>query len=213
MLLTILCHEAVFNRATSLIVKTFYQNGACATQAVRKLRTIFDRNEASYESVVRRIMTNKFETTGLVLTVKSPWRKRSRQIGEQLVLVQDGIIVRAGKSIRRRLQQLDIPTSSLHRILHKDLHTPAYKIQLTHNLKPADHGRRRRFADWVLKRYAVDNNFAKPIVFSDEAHFHLSGFVNKQNCRIWGNENPQIMQEREIHPLKIIVWCGFWQVE
>ena len=31
---------------------------------------------------------------------------------------------------------------------------------------------------------------AKKITFSDEAHFDLVGYVNKQNCRIWGTENP-----------------------
>ena len=31
---------------------------------------------------------------------------------------------------------------------------------------------------------------AKKIIFSDEADFDLGGYVNKQNCRIWGIENP-----------------------
>ena len=35
-------------------VETFYQNGECAMQAVRKLRTIFGRNEAPFESTLRR---------------------------------------------------------------------------------------------------------------------------------------------------------------
>ena len=26
---------------------------------------------------------------------------------------------------------------------------------------------------------------------SDEAHVHFGGYVNKQNCRIWGSENPE----------------------
>ena len=30
----------------------------------------------------------------------------------------------------------------------------------------------------------------KKIIFSDEAHFDLGGYVNKQNCLIWGTENP-----------------------
>ena len=29
----------------------------------------------------------------------------------------------------------------------------------------------------------------KKIIFSDEAHFDLGGYVNKQFCRIWGTEN------------------------
>ena len=36
----------------------------------------------------------------------------------------------------------------------------------------------------------------KKIIFSDEAHFDLSGYVNKQNCRIWGTENPHTLKSR-----------------
>ena len=48
--------------------------------------------------------SDKFETTGSVLTVKSPGRKRSRRTEERLVLVQDNVIASSGKSIRRRSQ-------------------------------------------------------------------------------------------------------------
>lgn len=37
----------------------------------------------------------------------------------------------------------------------------------------------------VLERQHEDVDFAYKIIFSDEAHFHLDGFVNRQNCRIW----------------------------
>ena len=36
----------------------------------------------------------------------------------------------------------------------------------------------------------------KKIIFSDEPHFDLGGYVNKQNCRIWGTENPHAYIER-----------------
>ena len=103
-----------------------------------------------------------------------------------LLLVQDSVITSPGKSIFRGSQQLDISTFLLHQIMHKDPHIHMYKIQLTQNTKPSDHGRQGQFADWVLKRLAVDNNFAKQIIFSDKAHFHLSGSVNVQNCWIGG---------------------------
>jgi hypothetical protein len=45
---------------------------------------------------------------------------------------------------------------------------------------------------------------------SDEAHFHLCGYVSKQNYRFWGTENPQITHEEPLHPLKVTAWCAVY---
>ncbi|GFX98568.1 putative transposable element [Trichonephila clavipes] len=42
----------------------------------------------------------------------------------------------------------------------------------------------------------------------DEAHFWLNGYVNKQNCRIWSETNPQVYVETPLHPEKLTVWCA-----
>ncbi|GFV78925.1 DUF5641 domain-containing protein [Trichonephila clavipes] len=44
----------------------------------------------------------------------------------------------------------------------------------------------------------------------DEAHFWLNGYVNKQNCRIWSEANPQVYVETPLHPEKLTVWCTLW---
>ena len=51
---------------------------------------------------------------------------------------------------------------------------------------------------------------AKKSIFSDEAHFDLGRYVDKQNCRIWGTENPNAYIEKPTHPKRVTVWCGFW---
>ncbi|GFS83043.1 DUF4817 domain-containing protein [Trichonephila clavipes] len=43
---------------------------------------------------------------------------------------------------------------------------------------------------------------------SDAAHFWLNGYVNKQNCRIWSEANPQVYVETPLHPEKLTVWCS-----
>ncbi|GFV85275.1 hypothetical protein TNCV_929051 [Trichonephila clavipes] len=48
------------------------------------------------------------------------------------------------------------------------------------------------------------------ILFSDEAHFWLNGYINKQNCRIWSEANPQVYVETPLHPEKLTVWCALW---
>ena len=44
------------------------------------------------------------------------------------------------------------------------------------------------------------------VMMSDEAHFHLNGFVKKQNCRFWAAENPRELHRRPLHSSKVTVW-------
>ncbi|GFU47769.1 hypothetical protein TNCV_4465171 [Trichonephila clavipes] len=73
-----------------------------------------------------------------------------------------------------------------------------------------DHQARRRFVEWAQNEIAVVPDFHKRILFSDEAHFWLNGYVNKQNCRIWSEANPQVYVETPLHPEKLTVSCALW---
>ncbi|GFX42452.1 hypothetical protein TNCV_1520161 [Trichonephila clavipes] len=73
-----------------------------------------------------------------------------------------------------------------------------------------DHQVRRRFVEWAQNEIAVVPDFHKRILFNDEAHFWLNGYVNKQNCRIWSEANPQVYVETPLHPEKLTVWCALW---
>ncbi|KAJ4449309.1 hypothetical protein ANN_00707 [Periplaneta americana] len=46
------------------------------------------------------------------------------------------------------------------------------------------------------------------MLMSDEAHFHLSGYVNKQNFRYWSPTNPYEMHEEPLYSVKVTVWCA-----
>ncbi|GFT11393.1 hypothetical protein TNCV_1144591 [Trichonephila clavipes] len=73
-----------------------------------------------------------------------------------------------------------------------------------------DHQARRRFVEWAQNEIAVVPDFHKRNLFSDEAHFWLNVYVNKQNCRIWSEANPQVYVETPLHPEKLTVWCALW---
>ncbi|GFX00392.1 putative transposable element [Trichonephila clavipes] len=73
-----------------------------------------------------------------------------------------------------------------------------------------DHQARRRFVEWAQNEIAVVPDFYKRILFNDEAHFWLNGYVNKQNCCIWSEANPQEYVETPLHPEKLTVWCALW---
>ena len=66
-----------------------------------------------------------------------------------------------------------------------------YKVQLVQELKLIDHLMRFRFAKWVCNRFTEDVDCdKKKIIFSDETHFDLGVYVNKQNCQNLGHRKP-----------------------
>ncbi|GFT27091.1 putative DD41D transposase [Trichonephila clavipes] len=69
---------------------------------------------------------------------------------------------------------------------------------------------RRRYVEWAQNEIAVVPDFHKRILFSDDAHFWLNGYVSKQNCRIWSEADPQVGVETPLHLQKLTVWCALW---
>ncbi|GFY24640.1 putative transposable element [Trichonephila clavipes] len=64
-----------------------------------------------------------------------------------------------------------------------------------------------RFVEWAQNEIAVVPDFHKRILFSNEAHFWLNGYVNKLR---WSEANPQVYVETLLHPEKLTVWCALW---
>ena len=91
---------------------------------------------------------------------------------------------------------------------HLGLHP--YKIKLTQELKPLDHQKRRMLVNWAVQQLENDSDFYRNIIFSDEEHFWLKDFVNKQNMRYWSGSSPHVLHESSLHPEKITVWCVLW---
>ena len=66
--------------------------------------------------------------------------------------------------------------------------------------------------EWACDRLTEDADFGfeKMIfIFSDGAHFDLGGYVNKQNCRIWGTENPHAYIKKPTQPNESLFGVDF----
>lgn len=190
------------------ILKTYFECGSVVAETARNLRRKFGRNEApSYQGIKNFI--DKVRRSGMLVDVTHVPHTHPRRTPEAIAAVAESVRLNASTSTRRRSQQLNISRTTLRRILHQDLGMYTYKVQLVQELKQVDHQQRFRFADWALNKLNDDPDFARKIIFSDEAHFHLGGYVNKQNCRIWGTENPHAVVNKPMHPDRVTVWCGF----
>ena len=56
------------------------------------------------------------------------------------------------KSIRTTARELELPLTTVHKVLHKRLQWYAYKVQILQRLHPNDKPKRKEFADNMLQR-------------------------------------------------------------
>ncbi|GFU85793.1 hypothetical protein TNCV_2036241 [Trichonephila clavipes] len=115
-----------------------------------------------------------------------------------------------GKSIRRDLHGIEVSVGITFQDGDRFNSCQVIYSQFDLAIHQNDHQARRRFVEWAQNEMAVVPDFHKRILFSDEAHFWLNGYVNKQNCRIWSEANPQVYVETPLHPEKLTVWCALW---
>ena len=138
-----------------------------------------------------------------------PKGRRIARSKEIIASVSASIKNEPNQSIPRRSQELGIAQTTLWRIMRKDLGLLAFKIKLTQELKTLDHFKRLNFSNWALAKLEENEEFYRKIIFSDEVHFWLNGFVTKQNMCYWSATNPNVLLETPLHPQKVTVRCGF----
>lgn len=73
-------------------------------------------------------------------------------------------------------------------------------------LRP-DYEKRVQYCNWFNQNLNNDEMLDSSF-FSDEAWFHLTGYVNKQNYRMWSAEAPGEFLQTPLHPIKIGVWIA-----
>ena len=176
-------------------------------KTVRAYRKKYGRHSAPAENTIRSLAKNFFEY-GSIATRQRPIRPRPKRSGEIIEAVKDSVADNPNVSYRRRSQELNVSGTTLRRILKQDLHLFPYKVQITQRLLPTDKPRRLEYGNAVARMIDAEPDFWDKILMTDEAHFTLSGGVNKQNCRIWGTENPHVIHETPLHDQKITVWAG-----
>lgn len=190
-------------------VRAYYRNGDSLVQALREFRRHFNlppRARVPTKHAIRTWVEN-FEQTGSVKKRKSSGRPRSARTPENVEAVQTAMTRSPHRSVRKVAAAVGVSRRSVQRILH-ELKFHPYKLQLVQELKPNDHLVRRQFCETVMNKINENADFIENLWMSDEAHFHLNGYVNKQNCRYWAQENPAVLHQRPLHSPKVTVWCA-----
>ena len=103
-------------------------------------------------------------------------RPRTARTEEKIEQVRDSVRENPSTSIRKQSTQVVVSRSSMQRIL-RSLKLFPYKVQLVQQLKPQDYEQRLQYAIRVQELSRNDPKLTNKLIISDEAHFHLNGFV------------------------------------
>lgn len=148
-----------------------------------------------------------FRSTGSILRKEGSGRP-SLRTQETVEDVRQRLIDEPTKSLRKLKQEVGLSYGTCQKILKKDLHLYPYKMQVYQELLPADYNRRLLYCQWFMQRLMNNDELLNVTFYSDEAWFHLSGYVNSQNMRLWSADNPHIFHETPLHPIQVGVWIA-----
>ena len=179
-------------------VRAFCKIGDSFVVAQREFRRKFGirRNRTVPSAHAIKTWVRNFEATGSALKKKGGSVKTVRT-PENIALERVAVERNPHRSARRRPVSLGLSEASFRRILHEDLHFCPYKIQVNHALHEREYVNRVNFCQTFLQLINQNQELVNNLM-SDEAHFHLSGFVNKQNFRYWSATNPIEFHERPL---------------
>jgi hypothetical protein len=122
--------------------------------------------------------------------------------------IQTAITRSPHKSLRKLSAQTGILLGLAHTAVRKMLKFYPYRMQVFHKLTPGDNAKRVDYCRWFKNLIRGNTGVLHQVFFTDEAWFHLSGYVSSQNYQTWITENPYNYTESPLHPQKIGGWCA-----
>ena len=190
----------------AFVVEQFVKNGESVVATQRSFRRHFSLNRhdpVPTGKTIRRWVSNFWQTSSALYRRRSG-RPRTRTAEENVTAVADSIEQSPRRSLRKHAFALHMSATSVHRILHRSLHMHPYKIMVVQELSESDYETRTNLSRDIFQSIPPTS----VAICSDEAHFHLSGTVNKQNFRYWSQNNPRELHQRPLHSPKVTVWCA-----
>ena len=187
------------------IVELYFEHGRSATEVQRKWSTKYGRHcRIPHRETINEIV-NRFRESGSVNDRPRSGRPSNEEAAQAVgSLIQEN----PSLSLRQISKQLGHSPSFVHNVCRRMLKLYPYRVQLHHALQPNDHLQRISFCEWIREKVSTDSDFLANVYFSDEAHFWLNGYVNSQNYRIWGTENPHASVPKSLHSERLTVWVA-----
>ncbi|GBM60197.1 hypothetical protein AVEN_273508-1 [Araneus ventricosus] len=176
-------------------------------QARRSFQRRFDVRGGQSGNAINALF-EKFKRTGNVNDerIRNIGRLSSSVTESNADVVQQVILQQSRTSVRRVASRAGLRRMTTPCIMCHNLHIFPCKIQTRQPLSVNAINARYDFANAMLQLVDEGDIYVGNIRFSDEAYFNFDGFVNKQNWRIWGTENPHVALPSFLYSPKVMVW-------
>ena len=157
----------------------------------------------------------RYQLTGDVLDKSKTGRPKSVYTDENIAAIRREVRKSAQphsprKSPRRLASMLGISHTSVRNVMKKRLHVKALKTLKVQQLTEANKESRVARCQRLLDRFSDDD--CNSILFTDECLFHVTGYLNKQNTRIYA-KSVAAAGTRRLNPINkfsksVMVWAG-----
>lgn len=182
------------------LVKTTYQSNI--SEACRAFQNRFARS-VRWHTVSELIQ--KFEATGDLNDRKRDGRPATSVNEDTSMTVALTFTENPKQSAKKVSTELDIPRTSLRRIIKK-IEFKIWRPRLLHALSEDDPDRRMEFC---VNFNDILIPYLDLIIWTDEANFSLlNGTVNRHNCVYYSQENPNVIFEKHVNSPSLTVWAG-----
>lgn len=184
------------NYSNTVLMNLFIIHGKCdeiISRTCRRFNEMYPYLPPMNQKKFRRIQNNFMNFGSTLRAPKNLPRPVTAQEDNQInVLAYFHAFPQT--SIRNAVQDLDIPYTSVQRILaeHK-MHD--YKFTKVQNLLPQDYPQRVELCEMLLVRIQEDPYFLRKIIWTDESKFSREGIFNRRNRHFWASENPNVSKE------------------
>lgn len=196
----------------AFVIEAYFKNHDSVVSTQRLFRARFNigrRGSVPCRNTIKLWVEN-FRRSASATKTKPPGMHRIVRTPANIERVRTAVQRSPRRSARRQAITLGLSESTVRRILHKDLHYHPYKLAIVQELTAEDFLNRLNCCNQLLELFG--ENDLGGLIMSDEAHFELSGYVNKQNFRYWCSENPRQLHQRPLHSRKVTVWCGVGRI-
>ena len=188
----------VINHVNNLyrLHRTYQEFGALERPRPPRVRPVVD-------GPLRAQVVQRFENEEILSA-----RRAAREMGK---IIQNNEHIMAIKKINDSFENyVGIHRESLRKMLKEEEKMKPYKPQLHQRILDLDRPKRLDFANWATTQELGEADFARHILFTDEATFTERGSVNKQNLRQWRRVNPRWTIARPQRGWKVNVWAGIF---